>query len=803
MARISTYVKDTGLTDRDLLVGSNYVSGTSGQEIYETTNFTLKNVREFVSSNIVGSVDGISYITENVQLDGSTAKKVKVCSFPTGTTIIGDSFKQSELTTVNLPDSLVTIQDNAFNGNFIGSITIPNATTSIGNLAFNNNLLETVVIGDGVTTIGNEAFNNNANLSSVTLGNSVQSIGRLAFYNASISSITFPDTLLTIGEGAFRLNELTSVIIPNNVTSIGESGQVAAFYNGTFQENNISSLTLGSSLQVIGTSAFLQNQLTSVVIPDSVTEIGNVAFSTNLLTSVDLGSGVQYIREYAFIGSGGTPTNQITSLTIPDSTIEIEQGAFWYNNISSLTLGSGLTTIGALAFKGNNISTLSIPSSVTSIGSEAFGSQSVDITSMTFAQGTGLTIIGGAFDNGAFNLTSLTIPNNTISGGVNFAQSQIGALTIGSGCTVGVEDFKTSTMTTVNIGNNATIYEGAFSGAQMTSLTVGDDCFLTSPGPGGVPYSGPFNDITVGNIVFGDNLTTDTIQGGESFGYGPFSDSNGSGALSITGTFTSGDNIDFKNRAWFYETDVTSSGPSTVTFGPNFTNGKYAFYGAFSLSSFTFTGSPANTVPNGVTIPAYMFTSVHGFTSLTIGDNVTIDYSAFSDNPAVTSLTLGNNVTLTTNGNDSIYFSNRGNNFQFLGSNTSGLDLTIPGTTTLVDNAFDRAKINNLTIQNGITEIPNSCFTYSPITPPSSTPGYTFTSISIPSSVLTFRAYCFATRGFPSATTLTLGSAGNPITAEAYAFNCLTSGDTVNVPEDSTYVTGSGASFGQATVNTY
>ncbi len=27
MARISTYIKDTGLTDKDLLVGSNYVSG--------------------------------------------------------------------------------------------------------------------------------------------------------------------------------------------------------------------------------------------------------------------------------------------------------------------------------------------------------------------------------------------------------------------------------------------------------------------------------------------------------------------------------------------------------------------------------------------------------------------------------------------------------------------------------------------------------------------------------------------------------------------------------------------------------
>lgn len=50
MARISTYVKDTGLTDKDLLVGSNYVSGTVGQEVYETTNFTLDAVKSYIGA---------------------------------------------------------------------------------------------------------------------------------------------------------------------------------------------------------------------------------------------------------------------------------------------------------------------------------------------------------------------------------------------------------------------------------------------------------------------------------------------------------------------------------------------------------------------------------------------------------------------------------------------------------------------------------------------------------------------------------------------------------------------------------
>ena len=50
MARISTYIKDTGLTDKDLLVGSNYVSGVAGQEVYETANFTLDAVKSYIGA---------------------------------------------------------------------------------------------------------------------------------------------------------------------------------------------------------------------------------------------------------------------------------------------------------------------------------------------------------------------------------------------------------------------------------------------------------------------------------------------------------------------------------------------------------------------------------------------------------------------------------------------------------------------------------------------------------------------------------------------------------------------------------
>jgi hypothetical protein len=118
-------------------------------------------------------------------------------------------------------------------------------------------------------------------LTSVTIGNSVTSIGAGAFYgNTLLTSVTIPNSVTSIGDDAFYDNtSLTSVTIPNSVLSIG---------NGAFYNNNaLTSVIIGNSVTRIGNYAFLDTALTSVTIPDSVTSIGNSAFQGNTaLTSV-------------------------------------------------------------------------------------------------------------------------------------------------------------------------------------------------------------------------------------------------------------------------------------------------------------------------------------------------------------------------------------------------------------------------------------------------------------------------------------------------------------------------------------
>ena len=88
--------------------------------------------------------------------------------------------------------------------------------------------LTSITIPDSVTSIGNYAFSYCTRLTSITIPDSVTSIGYYAFYNCdSLTSITIPDSVESIGNSAFSYcRSLTSITIPDRVTSIGSE----AFY---------------------------------------------------------------------------------------------------------------------------------------------------------------------------------------------------------------------------------------------------------------------------------------------------------------------------------------------------------------------------------------------------------------------------------------------------------------------------------------------------------------------------------------------------------------------------------------------
>ena len=83
--------------------------------------------------------------------------------------------------------------------------------------------LTLVTFGNSVTSIGSHTFDGCSGLTEITIPNSVESIGEFAFhYCDGLTEITFGNSVTSIGSGAFDgCSGLTEITILNSVISIG------------------------------------------------------------------------------------------------------------------------------------------------------------------------------------------------------------------------------------------------------------------------------------------------------------------------------------------------------------------------------------------------------------------------------------------------------------------------------------------------------------------------------------------------------------------------------------------------------
>jgi len=136
------------------------------------------------------------------------------------------------------------------------------------------------------------------NVTSLTIPESVTSIGSSAFANTGLTSITIPSSVTSIAAGAFyNCSSLTSVTIPANVTSIE---------NGTFYNcSSLTSITIPSSVTSIGESAFDGcEQLTQLELP-SIKTIAPYAFANCIrLSKAMFGQNLDQIGDSAFANCG-------------------------------------------------------------------------------------------------------------------------------------------------------------------------------------------------------------------------------------------------------------------------------------------------------------------------------------------------------------------------------------------------------------------------------------------------------------------------------------------------------------------
>lgn len=165
-------------------------------------------------------------------------------SVPSGIISIGNEafYKHTELTSINLPDTLIYIGDAAFAQSGLTSITFPKNVISLGDSVCSGCPdLKTVVFPSKLSKIGKYAFSECRSLESVTLPKTLNVIGDGAFFQCeALSELKLPENLHFIGDYAFLFcTGLTSVDFPDSLYSIGKG----AFYGA---ENLTATVTPGT-----------------------------------------------------------------------------------------------------------------------------------------------------------------------------------------------------------------------------------------------------------------------------------------------------------------------------------------------------------------------------------------------------------------------------------------------------------------------------------------------------------------------------------------------------------------------------
>lgn len=248
--------------------------------------------------------------------------------------------------------SVTTIGESAFKGSAVTSVSMPESITSIDYDAFYEcKNLESVTLPESLTTLDYDAFSGCQNLESVALPESLTTLGDYAFSSCKLlKTIKIPSGVTAIPSCCFReCSSLESVTIPEGVTDIG---------GAAFSGCNLKALTLPESLVTIEIYAFEDNRsLKSVNIPAKVKTIETQAFYGCGLTDLVIPEGVQTIGSHAF------SSNSLKNLTLPSTITSIGESTFRYNyGLQSITCNAATPpTLGDDAFYGCNIQEVKVP----------------------------------------------------------------------------------------------------------------------------------------------------------------------------------------------------------------------------------------------------------------------------------------------------------------------------------------------------------------------------------------------------------------------------------------------------------
>ena len=651
--KYDTPIDPMSWTSRDGYTLGGYYSDLSMTELYTDTTVGAQNITIYAFWIGDAYYSDFTYTssTSGVTITGYTGASpiVKVPEQINGQTVVSIASSafayNTNIRSINIPDTVENIAEGAFKGcSSLESMTIPfvgisktasesyqlfgcifgrssydggvatkqyyeyssystyyipsslkSVTVTGGKLSYgafyNCTNLSNVTIGSGVTSIGYYAFYDCSRLMSVTIGSGVTSIGYWTFCGCSrLMSVTIGSGVTSIGDWTFcGCSRLTSVTIPNNVTSIG--------YRAFDDCSGLTSVTIGNSVTRIDYSAFSGcSSLETITIPFVGSKAGVTSSDTYqypfgyIFGEDSYTGGVATNQEYY-----GSNTSSTTSTTyyIPSSLKSVTvtggnilYGAFYNcSSLTNITIPDTMTSIGGAAFYGcSGLTSVTIPDSVTSIGWYAFsGCSSLETMTIPFVGAK-----AGVTSSDTYQYPfGYIFGTNSYTGGVATKQYYYGSST---SSTTSNTYYIPSSLKSVTVTGGNILYGAFYNCRRLTSIIIPDG--VTSIGAEAFWECTGLTSITIPDSV--------TSIGRDAF-------------------------YDCYNRRDIYITDISAwCNISGLNYLMKYGSSNKKLYINNELAT-------SVTIPDGVkAISSYAFSGCTGLTSVTIPASVTrIDSYAF------------------------------------------------------------------------------------------------------------------------------------------------------------------------------
>ena len=493
-------------------VGGNIVVAES-----EDYQFSLKNVCGWIRIQLTGDGEVVQSITLSSNKDEALAGDVAVNSSDAGYTLTSNGGSSITLDCgegVTLSGSVTEFYIGILPQRFEGGITVDIVTDQD---SVRKSTYEAVVVErnhilpmTAFRLSGEEAVHSELRYTATAL---VEPNNTSAFNVAIVSNewnettgegvITFDGELTTIGNYAFEdCQSMTSITIPDSVTTLGWGAftkcSTLREFSGKFATDDglclitddilkafaidcgVTEYTIPNNVTSIAHNVFMECvSLTSVTIPDSVTTIGDYTFTwCKNLTTISIGSGVTSIGYAAFVDC-----NSLTSVYCKATTPPTLDGNGFYDNAEGRKIYVPAESVEAYK------------------AAEYWSEYAADIVGYNFEAGEEVAISNKLF----YTATALVEPNDASAFNVSIVSNEWDEAT-GEGIitfddeltTIGDYAFRDcDSLTSVTIGDSVTtIGEQAFNYCRsLTSVTIGDSV------------------TTIGDYAFSDceSLTSVTI----------------------------------------------------------------------------------------------------------------------------------------------------------------------------------------------------------------------------------------------------------------------------------------------------